>query len=233
MRIILYCAMALVLDLARKASRQQHIIDPLALHLRTKVLRVGQQLLVVDMLYLLVRVVHHIPLSQSLLVIAHYFYTLAHYLRQDRQSKPQPLTPAVTLSYERLQPALLFVLCKIIPSEFSEVSLLFLLSSTLNLMVLSEVGRIVLFDNELTLNFWHERLLQVDEVKGKKPNPRLRRLFVKNSLILLSVLVLVQNLLLVFEVLRFEVAIGLIQTLTAGGFILGQYQQIREDNCRS
>jgi len=52
---------------------------------------------------------------------------------------------------------------------------------------------------------------------------------VKNSLILLSVLVVLQNLLLVFDVLRFEVATGLIQTLTAGGYILQQYQQIREE----
>lgn len=40
-------------------------------------------------------------------------------------------------------------------------------------------------------------------MKGKKPNSRTRRLLVKNSMILLSVLVVIQNLLLVFEVLRF------------------------------
>jgi|JI6StandDraft_1071083.scaffolds.fasta_scaffold07284_10 hypothetical protein len=230
MRIILYSMMSLALDVARKASRQQHIIDPLALHIRTKVLRLGQQLLIVDMLYLLVRVVHHIPISQSMLVIGHYFYTLAHFLRQDKgPSKPQPLTPTSTLTYGRLQPLLLFVLCKIIPSEFSEVSLLFLCTSTMNLMALSEVGRILLFDADFTLNLWHEKLLQIEDVKGKKPSSRTRRLFVKNTLIFLSVLVLLQNLLLVFKVLRFEVATGLIQTLTAGGFILRQYQQIREE----
>lgn len=99
----------------------------------------------------------------------------------------------------------------------------------MNLMALSEVGRILLFDADFTLNLWHEKLLQIEDVKGKKPSSRTRRLFVKNTLIFLSVLVLLQNLLLVFKVLRFEVATGLIQTLTAGGFILRQYQQIREE----
>lgn len=76
--------MILIFDLARTASSQQHIIDPLGLHIRTRVLQLGQQLLIIDMLYLLIRVVHHIPLSQSLFVVGHYFYTLAIYLKQER-----------------------------------------------------------------------------------------------------------------------------------------------------
>jgi hypothetical protein len=117
MRIILYSMMSLVVELVRVASRQQHNIDPLSLHIRTKILKFGQQLLCVDMLYLLVRIVHHIPLSQSIFVIGHYFYTVGKYLRQDaNDNKPQSVVPATTLSYTRLQPALLFVLCKIIPS---------------------------------------------------------------------------------------------------------------------
>lgn len=44
-------------------------IDPLQLHIKTDILKVMQQLICLDMLYLLIRIVHYIPLSQSIFVL--------------------------------------------------------------------------------------------------------------------------------------------------------------------
>jgi hypothetical protein len=73
MRIILYSLMSIALEFFRKMMKMQASIDPLFLHTRTHLLKVGQQLLYVDMFYLLVRIVHHVPITEATFVILQYF----------------------------------------------------------------------------------------------------------------------------------------------------------------
>lgn len=112
------------------------------------------------------------------------------------------------------------------------MSLLFLCLTTLNLIVMAQVGKIVLFSGDFVLNIWYEKLFQMEEVKGKKPNNRTRRFLLKNMLVLLSFFIVLQNGLLIVEVLRFEVAIGLIQTLIVGGYTYYGLKFISDDHNR-
>lgn len=72
----------------------------------------------------------------------------------------------------------------------------------------------------------------MEEVKGKKPNNRTRRFLLKNMLVLLSFFIVLQNVLLIFEILRFEVAVCLIETLIVGGYTYSGLKFISDDHNR-
>lgn len=61
--------MSIALEFFRKMMKMQANIDPLFLHTRTHLLRVGQQLLYIDMCYLLIRIVHHVHITEATFVI--------------------------------------------------------------------------------------------------------------------------------------------------------------------
>lgn len=73
-RIILYSVLSIMLEYIRQSIKSQMSIDPLQLHIKTDMLKIAQQLICIDMLYLLIRIVHHIPLSQSIFVLIQYIH---------------------------------------------------------------------------------------------------------------------------------------------------------------
>ncbi len=71
--------------------------------------------------------------------------------------------------------------------------------------------------------------MQVGELKGKKPTTKTRKHLIKYILVLLSFLVVLQNVLMVFEMLRFEVAVSLVQTLLVGAYTYSMNTRLNAD----